>query len=215
MYKQKFEKKRGEIEYKKRKSKFFQKIIKNIFSKTYTGSVMIFIMLASIGRAQAKMFLKPSYYIDDPADFLGDADLFKQKYLRESNIRSSIKRLRDYGLIQDRGGFFVLTLEGKKLAKKILGYKEKFEEPWDGKYRVVIFDILEADKRHRDWLRGELYFLGYKKLQNSVFMSKFSLTEDIIREIKDRGIEEGVNYLLVDKVYDLQGYDKKLSALNL
>jgi len=187
-----------------KKKLFFRNISKKILSKTYSGSAIIFITLASIGKAQTKIFLKPSYYVDDPVNFLGDIHLFKQQQLEKDNIRQAIKRLRDYGLITQNHDIFSLTLSGKKLAKKILGYKQKLEEEWDGKYRVVIFDIPETKRHHRDWLRGELYFLDYIKLQQSVFISKHSLTEDLVKEIKRRNIDDGVNYLLVEYVYDLK-----------
>ena len=203
MYKIKIVKEKDK-EYQKKKEKFFRKIMKDIFSKTYAGTTIIFIALASIGKAQAKIFLKPSYYIDDPFSFLGDIEIFKQKKLKQENIRRSLKRLKDYGLVENRNNFFFLTKRGEKLSKKIFEYKKELESKWDGKYRVVIFDIPEIDRRHRDWLRGELHFLGYKKLQQSVFISKFSLTPDIIHEIKEREIDKGVNYLLVEHVYDLE-----------
>ena len=56
-------------------------------------------------------------------------------------------------------------------------------------------------RRPGDWLRQELYLLNYKKLQESVFISKHSLTVDLIKEIKTNKIGNCVNYLLVDKVY--------------
>ncbi len=120
-------------------------------------------------------------------------------------MRQTISRLQEYGFVEeDNNNNFLLTVRGEKVAEKILGYKKRLEEEWDGKYRLVIFDIPEVNRQHRNWLRQELYFLGYEKLQNSVFISKLSLTEELVQEIKERGIESGVNYLLVEHVYDLE-----------
>jgi len=59
----------------------------------------------------------------------------------------------------------------------------------------------EKQRKIRSWFRQELYLLNYKKLQESVFISKYSLTEDLIKEIKSHKIGNCVNYLLVDKIY--------------
>ena len=191
-----------------RKSKklesFTRKLTKNILEKTYDNSAIAFIILKGISSGPIKAFLKPTYYIDDPTAFLGEIDYFKQRRLEERAVRQTINRLKEYGLVEKSSNNFLLTALGEKVAGKILGYKERLEEKWDEKYRLVIFDIPEVDRKQRDWLRRELYFLGYEKLQNSVFISKLSLTSELIQEIKDRGIESGVNYLLVEHVYDLK-----------
>ena len=97
-----------------------------------------------------------------------------------------------------------LTKKGKILAKRVMGFKKVLDKEWDGKYRMVIFDIPEKQRQHRNWLRRELYFLEYEQLQKSVFISKYPLTPEIIKEIKRRDIDEGVNYILADKIYDIK-----------
>jgi hypothetical protein len=198
-----YDKRRGKWSRNRRLEIFTKKLTKNILEKTYDSSAIAFIILKGIGSGPLKAFLKPTYYIDDPAEFLGEIEMFKQQRLEQRKFRQTINRLQGYGLVKKDENNFSLTILGEKVAEKILGYKKRLEEEWDGKYRLVIFDIPEEDKKHRDWLRQELYFLGYEKLQNSVFVSKLSLTEELIKEIKERGIEEGVNYLLVEHIYDL------------
>jgi CRISPR-associated endonuclease Cas2 len=188
----------------KKIERFTKKLTRNILEKTYDTSAITFMILKGIGKGPMNAFLKPTYYPDDPMEFLGEINNFKQHRLETKKMKQSIDRLREYGLIKENNNLFSLTVRGEKLTEKILDYKKRLEEEWDEKYRLVIFDIPEVDRKHRDWLREELYFLGYKKLQNSVFISKLSLTEDLIREIKERGIEDGVNYLLVEHVYDLK-----------
>ena len=196
---------KASLDRKKKIENFTKRLTRNILEKTYDGSAIAFIILKGIGAGPVKAFLKPTYYIDDPFEFLGEIDSFKQERLEERAMRQTINRLKEYGFVkEDNNNNFLLTVRGEKVAEKILGYKKRLEEKWDGKYRLVIFDIPEVARHHRNWLRQELYFLGYEKLQNSVFISKLSLTEELIREIKERGIESGVNYLLVEHVYDLE-----------
>ncbi len=184
---------------------FTRKVIRSLIDTTYDNTVIAFIILRAIGKGTLGAFLrKPTYYIDDPSEFLGEINVFKQKRLEKKNLERALLRLQEYGLVAKSDGIFSLTKKGKSLADKILGYKQRLEEEWDGKYRLVIFDIPEIYRHHRNWLRQELYFLGYKRLQNSVFVSKLSLTEDIIKEIKEREIENYINYLLVEHIYDLK-----------
>jgi len=79
---------------------------------------------------------------------------------------------------------------------------------WDGKYCLVIFDISEIKKSFRRWLREELYLLRYIKLQKSVFIGKYPLSQDIVKKIKKLGLNDFVNYLLVEK-----NYDEKMSKI--
>ena len=185
-------------------SRILKRIMRSILEETYDKTAVAFIVLATFGKVTTKMFLKPSYYVDDPGEILWAAEEFKQSRLEKKEIQQTLARLKKYGLVRENKGEFTFTAKSKKIVKKLLGYRKVLKEEWDRKYRVVIFDIPEDLRHHRNWLRGELYFLGYTKLQQSVFISKYSLTEELIKEIKERGIERGVNYLLVEHVYDLE-----------
>jgi len=50
---------------------------------------------------------------------------------------------------------------------------------WDGKWRVVIFDIPERHKVARDILRSKLVVLGFEKIQESVYAHPFECTEPV------------------------------------
>lgn len=86
--------------------------------------------------------------------------------------------------------------------------RKSMNKKWDGKYCLVIFDISEIKKSFRRWLREELYLLRYIKLQKSVFIGKYPLSQDIVKKIKKLGLNDFVNYLLVEK-----NYDEKMSKI--
>ena len=50
---------------------------------------------------------------------------------------------------------------------------------WDGKWRIVIFDVPEKMKRAREALREKLRELGFKELQKSVFIHPFECKDEI------------------------------------
>lgn len=195
---------RAKISNPGKNNRILKRIMRSILEETYDNTAVAFIILATLGKVTIRMFLKPTYYVKDPGEIFWAANEFKQHRLKEKEIRQTLARLKKYGLVQESEGEFVFTAKSKKIVKKLISYKKVLKEKWDGKYRVVIFDIPENLRHHRNWLRGELYFLGYTKLQQSVFISKYSLTEELIKEIKERDIEKGVNYLLVEHVYNLE-----------
>ncbi len=81
------------------------------------------------------------------------------------------------------------------LKYKLEELKPKLGE-WDGKWRLVFFDVAEPDKRKRDLLRIYLTKLGMKRMQESVFVSPFDVADEIkyLREVLEipHGVKMGV-----------------------
>lgn len=73
---------------------------------------------------------------------------------------------------------------------------------WDGKWRVVIFDVPERYHRLRDIFRMRLKQLGLYPLQLSVYVSPYPCFDEVefLRELY--GIAFTVRYLLVEKIED-------------
>lgn len=73
---------------------------------------------------------------------------------------------------------------------------------WDGKWRVVIFDIPNKYKGVRDIFRMRLRQLGLYQFQESVYVSPYPCSQEIefLREIY--GVAITVKYLLVEKIED-------------
>lgn len=190
---------------KNKKTKIERTIAEKIINNSFSTSAWIFCRLIDLGEITVESFLNPSYYADLPSTSYtlsnSSSKLAKKPRLKETAIRQSIWRLKKLGFIEKKKNKFRLTSAGKILEKYIISRKKVLSGKWDGKYRVVIFDIPEKQRKIRNWLRQELYLLNYKKLQESVFISKHSLPSDLINEIKNKKIGNCVNYLLVDKVY--------------
>ena len=125
-----------------------------------------------------------------------------QKY----NINHSIKRLKDHGLIYfettEKGTFARLTQKGEDKLRKfeLLGYKLKKPKRWDGKWRVLIFDIKEERKGTRDKIRFTLKRIGFLRLQDSVWVYPYDC-EDLVTLMKaDFKIGKDLLYLIVDTI---------------
>jgi len=83
---------------------------------------------------------------------------------------------------------------------------------WDGRWRVLIFDIPEERKLLREKVRHTLVSIGFERLQDSVWIYPYDC-EDLIALIKvDFQIGREVLYLIVDSLEN-DGHLRKLFGL--
>ncbi|HEY4504456.1 MAG TPA: CRISPR-associated endonuclease Cas2 [Candidatus Paceibacterota bacterium] len=98
------------------------------------------------------------------------------RYHFRSYANASVARLHKSGLIKfetknDRK-FLRLTDKGEEIVAKYKLGSLTIKKPWrwDGKWRLVMFDVKESRKIKRDLLRKQLSGLGFVRLQNSVWV---------------------------------------------
>ena len=75
----------------------------------------------------------------------------------------------------------ILTKKGREelLKYDIDKINLRKEIIWDGRWRVIIFDIAEEKKQARDALRSKFKQLGMLQLQKSVFVYPFDCKKEI------------------------------------
>ncbi len=113
--------------------------------------------------------------------------------LKKSALSKAVARLREKGFIEtDKTdvGKLILKLTDQGRTELLLG-KENVDN-WDGKWRIVIFDIPEQKRLIRDLFRRNLKKWGFKHLQKSVWISKKDIMDKLFSYIKDLGIEKWV-----------------------
>lgn len=140
------------------------------------------------------------------------------KKINEEKLKKEIRTLYRSRLIEAKenpdGSFsYVLSDKGKM---KILTYhfqeiKIK-KEKWDGKWRLVIFDIPEKLKAYRNAFREKLKKLGFYELQKSVFVFPYPCQNELdftieffnLRKYVRCGILESIdNELHLKKIFNL------------
>ncbi|MES3031840.1 MAG: CRISPR-associated endonuclease Cas2 [Patescibacteria group bacterium] len=131
---------------------------------------------------------------------------FQRKKNLKYSINESFTRLMEKGLIE------IVEINGKKVASITKkgeskldfldkhNFNLKIPKKWDGRWRVVIFDIKESRRRTRFLLRKTLSQIGFVRLQNSVWLYPYDC-EDIISLLKaDFKIGKDVLYMIVEKL---------------
>lgn len=120
-------------------------------------------------------------------------------------VNVSRDRLLKRGLLTYRNGYVRLTKQGEKVLRtlELKNFALKKPKRWDGKWRVLIFDIPEYRRGIRKKLRTTLSMIGFVHLQHSVWLYPYDC-EDLINLLKaDFKIGSDVLYLVVEKLeYD-------------
>lgn len=113
---------------------------------------------------------------------------------------NTLNRLKKQGFLQEveeAGNKKIkVTLKGKI---KIFKYLRKSRK-WDGKWRIVVFDIPEIKKKMRDFFREKLHELGYRKLQESVWISPYNIADKTEELIELCAAKPYIHYLLVEEL---------------
>jgi phenylacetic acid degradation operon negative regulatory protein len=123
--------------------------------------------------------------------------------LSYKNYNTAVYRLRKRGLVEvvnkNNGKFLRLTKEGQLetlLAKAKLPGSNK----WDGKWRLMMFDIPEGARDKRNRLRGLLKQNNFYKLQASVYINPYPLNREAVNYLKETKLMEYIRILRVDEM---------------
>jgi phenylacetic acid degradation operon negative regulatory protein len=119
----------------------------------------------------------------------------------EQSVRAAISRMNKQGWIQSKRvgnkSFYSLTDIGKarmeEAAERI--YKIK-PHSWDGKWRILIYNIPEEIRNVRDELRQELIWSGFGSMSTSCWLSPNPLEKQVYGLIEKYEIKEYVNFFI-------------------
>lgn len=129
----------------------------------------------------------------------GVYDLYPRK-TSESTLAQAIRRLRERGLIEfDRHKTGEIILRLTQAGSELIFLKKEVVD-WDGRWRIVIFDIPESKRAVRDVLRWKLKQWDFVQWQKSVWATKKLLTENLRKLIKELEVEDWVLVIESDNV---------------
>lgn len=116
--------------------------------------------------------------------YIGDRDRRIREKERK-NLLAAIERLKSRRMVklEERNGetYLVVTRQGKEALKQFEIESVSIQKPdeWDGKWRIVLFDIPEKYKKSRNALRIKLRELGFYSLQKSAFIYPYDCHDEI------------------------------------
>lgn len=116
----------------------------------------------------------------------------------DKNFRSRLSTLKGKGLIRNKAGIWEVTKKGLDFIKSNHGEAYVKNEK-NNKNLVIIFDVPEKFHAKRDWLRRELIFLGFEKIQQSVWLGPAPLPEEFIVALKDMRLFNYINFFEAKK----------------
>ena len=120
-----------------------------------------------------------------------------------ATIKRSVERLERAGLVKkDKGGSVVLTKKGERRLSEIerADYELPLPSKWDGKWRIVSFDIKEKRREVRELLRMTLQAVGFVHLHHSVWVYPHDCEEfiSLLKSDYHAGVE--VLYIVADYI---------------
>lgn len=144
-----------------------------------------------------------------PNIFSAFAKFNKPHRFSEKQVHKSVYYLRKNGLIKfitktDGASIVKITKNGqKKLVEfAIESIKPNAPSHWDGKWRMVIFDIPERFRAARESLRHKLKEFGLFQLQRSVFAYPHPLEEEVQFIAAFFDVEQYIEILTVERMLD-------------
>lgn len=128
------------------------------------------------------------------------------KRIDQRSISRSLRRLSEQKLLEEHplsdGSIrLVLTKEGTRQARflDLYGQSIRLRKPkrWDGKWRVIIFDIPEDSRTFRNILRQHLHEMEFYQLQKSVFVSPYPYEKPLLELVSLYGSAPFVRIMTV------------------
>ncbi|MEK7562597.1 MAG: hypothetical protein AAB509_02880 [Patescibacteria group bacterium] len=138
--------------------------------------------------------------------------------INRKELQYEIKKLYRSRLIEkkensDGSITMFLTDRGKLRALNFRFEEMKISEKnWDGKWRMVAFDVPEKFRGGRDALRGKIKKLGFYELQKSVFVFPYNCKDEIDFIIEFFNIRKYTRFALLETI-DNEKHLKKIFNL--
>ncbi len=136
-------------------------------------------------------------------------------HTRRKSFYNALKRLERKHLVGFRRRVgreeWYLTAEGERRARRLNTRlsSAKQAQRWDGKWRLVMFDVPERVRSRRNFLRRELSGLGFHQLQKSVWVIPYPPPEDFTQMIAELELGKNFRIAVAETIYD----DDDLKAL--
>lgn len=120
-------------------------------------------------------------------------------------LKRNLKRLRDQKIVEiiEKDGQEIVKLTQKGHAKYLKFSLEELSlngKRWDGKWRIVIYDIAKFKKNQVNAFRNILKYINFFRLQKSVYLTPYPCDEQIAYLREYFGIGDEVLLIRADRI---------------
>ncbi len=132
----------------------------------------------------------------------------------DKKVAQTLRGLRRYKFVRHVGGkhsdAYSITPKGEKKLRNILIDEVIIKSPrkWDGKWRLVMYDLPIRFKKARDAFRWKLKDLGFYQFQKSVWVYPYPCEGEMMFVADFFGVRKHIEILEVSKILN----DRKLKA---
>ena len=137
----------------------------------------------------------------DMAGYSWPDDLPHQKSKKKPKkevLRTTLHRLKKRGFVEHSNHIWNITAKGKEYLETKLASVLPLRRGRSSKVKkrnlIVAFDIPEAVRRKRNWLREELVWHGFEQLQKSVWLGPGPLPQEFIEDLHHLGILQYIRF---------------------
>jgi len=169
-----------------------------------SATKIILAVLWETGKITVQSFFPPQY-----AKKYGYTSLYRNYY------RNSLYGLKKRGVVEKTNdGIYRLTEKGEKeaffayLNAESRIYKPK-KEKWDGKWRIIFFDVPEKKRRSRDYLRTVVRQIGFREFQKSIWIYPHKIPLFLKELLWDENIKPYTRFITTTDIE----YDKDMQKL--
>jgi DNA-binding transcriptional regulator PaaX len=128
------------------------------------------------------------------------------KRINKQELRREIRNLYRSKSIkkqENKDGSVTISLTEKGKTRALTYHFEKMiieSDKWDGKWRLVIFDIPERIRNGRYALRKKIKELGFYELQKSVWVFPYECKNEIDFIVEFFGLKEYVRFCVIESI---------------
>jgi len=143
-------------------------------------------------------------------DYKKEKDYQKWKQFNQARLKQVLRRLKEQKVVEvissEQGDIIKITEKGKRKVLNFNLENIQLEKKWDGKWRLIIYDVAKERKKERDFLREILKRLNCFQLQKSVYLTPYQCEDEIeyIRQLF--GIGDEVKILKVASLENEKPY---------
>ena len=138
-------------------------------------------------------------------NFLG---LPQFKKYSSGSLRGTMSRIEKDGLLEyDKDFYLQITPKGKNYIQRKIDSLKQFDSKFskdEPKNLIVMFDVPEAKKAEREWLRWQLKKFNYVMIQKSVWVGPSPLPKDFLDYIESINLKESLKTFKLAKGYNFE-----------